>query len=80
MYAKQTSSVCTHAPCTCEVPKDGAHCSPECAALEGPGCDCGHAVCEAYSARSVDEAVLDPHTVGESMEAPGTSVDAGGAV
>ena len=71
-----TTIACAHGPCTCSVPEAGAHCSDECAAHEGGACACGHAECDAFSGRTVDQDALDPHTIGESMEAPGAVVDA----
>jgi hypothetical protein len=71
-----TTIVCPHGPCTCAVSDPGTHCSDACAAHEGDGCGCGHAVCEAFTGRPIDQDMLDPHTLGESMEAPGAVLDA----
>ena len=72
----ESTIICPHGPCTCAVPEPGRHCSEACAEYEGDACGCGHAVCDAFSGRGIDQGALDPHTVGESMEAAGAVVDA----
>ncbi len=62
---------CSNPSCSCDVTAAGETCSPACAAATVTGCTCGHELCS----RTVDGDALDPHTVGESMTAPGATVE-----
>lgn len=75
---------CVHPLCTCEVAGAGTTCSPACSANpSATSCGCGHPTCggidkgivEIVDDRVVDGDVFDPLTVGESMTAPGTTVE-----
>lgn len=71
-----TTTVCPHGPCTCVVANEDQHCSAACSTHQGPGCGCGHDVCDGFTDRNIDQDTFDPHTVGESMAAPGAALDA----
>jgi hypothetical protein len=67
---------CAHHLCTCQVAEGDTHCSSRCTESIGEFCACGHEACQGgpSTMREIDADALDPHTVAESLQAPGSTV------